>query len=95
MKAALLEGPVAVGVEANKRCFKYYWQGIMDDESCGTTQNHAVLTVGWGNDGGKDYWLVKNSWGLGWGDNGYIKIAIVDGAGICGIQVLPTTVECN
>ena len=66
----------------------------MDDENCGTDQDHAVLTVGWGHDDGKEYWLVKNSWGEDWGDDGYIKIAIVDGAGICGIQVLPTTVVC-
>ena len=50
--------------------------------------NHAVLIVGYGNDAktNLDYWLVKNSYGKEWGDKGYIKIAIEDGAGICGIQ---------
>ena len=67
----------------------------MDDASCGTYLDHAVLTVGWGNEGGKDYWLVKNSWNTTWGDQGYIKIAIIDGNGICGIQMEPETVDSN
>jgi len=50
--------------------------------------DHAVLVVGYGYDApsGKEYWLVKNSWNTTWGDQGYIKLAIVDGAGICGVQ---------
>jgi len=46
-----------------------------------------VLLVGYGTDDATDleYWLVRNSWGAEWGDHGYIKIAIVDGDGICGI----------
>jgi len=50
-----------------------------------------VLLVGWGYDDslGKNFWLVKNSWNTTWGDNGYIRLAIVDGDGICGIQMEP------
>jgi len=93
MKAAIAVQPLAVSIEADQPCFQNYQSGVMDDASCGTWIDHAVLAVGWGNDSasGKDYWLVKNSWNTSWGDEGYIKIAIVDGVGICAIQYEPET----
>ena len=97
MKAALAKQPLAVSIEADKPCFQYYSSGVLDNTSCGTYLDHAVLTVGWGHDSasGKDYWLVKNSWNTTWGDQGYIKLAIVDGDGICGVQIEPETVDSN
>ena len=87
MKAALNKAPLAVAIEADKPIFQNYKSGVLDDTSCGTTLDHAVLAVGYGTDetSGKEYWLVKNSWNTTWGDKGYIKLAIVDGVGICGI----------
>ena len=87
LKAVLAYQPVAVTIEADKAIFQTYKSGILDDASCGTYLDHAVLLVGWGYDDGlqKDFWLVKNSWNTTWGDNGYIRLAIVDGEGICGI----------
>jgi len=94
MKAALATQPLAVSIEADKYAFQAYHNGVLDSTKCGTSLDHAVLTVGWGNDAdsGMDYWLVKNSWNTTWGDQGYIKLAIVDGKGICGVQMEPLTV---
>jgi C1A family cysteine protease len=41
---------------------------------CGTDVDHAIQLVGYGTEGTKDYWLVRNSWGGSWGEQGYIRI---------------------
>ena len=94
MKAALENGPLAVAIEADKRVFQTYKSGVLSDSACGTTLDHAVLAVGWGTEDGQEYFLVKNSWNTTWGDQGYVKIAIKDGLGECGINqdpMLPTS----
>merc|ERR1712113_724127 len=72
--------------------FGYYGGGVYEDSRCCEadsdpnciwTLNHEVTVIGYGHESGKDYWLVKNSWGDRWGDNGYIKIK--RGSGHCGI----------
>lgn len=95
LKAAIAQGPVSVGIEADTFVFQFYSGGILNSKQCGTNLDHGVLAVGYGTDSGKPYYLVKNSWGSGWGDNGYIKIAIVDGEGICGIQMDAVWPETN
>ena len=97
MKAALAKQPLSVSIEADQTVFGSYSGGVLDSPKCGTMLDHAVLVTGWGHDeaSGLDYWEVKNSWGTSWGDDGYIKIAIVYGKGICGIQEEPLTVSSN
>jgi cathepsin L len=63
-------GPVAVSVAADN-WFSYYG-GIFD--SCDTIVNHAVTCFGYGVENGKKYWLIKNSWGRDWGEDGYIRL---------------------
>jgi len=87
LKAAIAKAPVSVTIEADKTVFQSYTSGIMDSKLCGTSLDHAVAAVGYGTENGTDYYIVRNSWGASWGDAGYIKIAAVDGAGICGIQM--------
>ena len=88
MKVSVATAPTSVAIEADQKCFQSYKSGILDASNCdcGTWLDHAVLAVGYGTENGKDYWLVKNSWGADWGDKGYVKIADVAGDGICGIN---------
>ena len=58
---------------------------MITEENCGTEIDHGVLAVGYGKEGENDYFLVKNSWGPQCGDNGFVKIGVAEGDGICGI----------
>ena len=82
-------GPVAVSFQVITG-FKNYAGGVYTVDTCGkTTQdvNHAVLATGYGNESGKDFWNVKNSWGATWGVSGYFKIQ--RGVNMCAIA------QCN
>lgn len=57
--------------------------------------DHIVNTVGYANSNGTDYYIVRNSWGAGWGDKGYIKIAAEDGNSICGMHLRSQIVSTN
>ncbi|XP_056614235.1 procathepsin L [Triplophysa dalaica] len=78
-------GPITVAIDADHTSFLFYSSGIYKESSCNPNNlNHAVLLVGYGSDGGKDYWIIKNSWGTGWGEGGYMRM-LRDGKNICGI----------
>jgi C1A family cysteine protease len=93
LKEAVAIGPVSIAIEADTRYFQSYSGGILTSSSCGTNLDHGVLIVGYGVENGIKYWLVKNSWGTSWGENGYVKILRSDStndAGICGIAMQPS-----
>ncbi|XP_031722256.1 cathepsin S-like [Anarrhichthys ocellatus] len=68
-------GPIAVAIDASKSKFVFYRHGVYRDHTCTHKVNHGVLVVGYGTERQYDYWLVKNSWGVKYGDEGYIKMA--------------------
>lgn len=87
LATAVAQQPVSVLVDAGGADWQSYGGGIVTDTNCGTSLDHAVLAVGYDMGNSPPYWLVKNSWGTSWGISGYIKLAVVAGNGICGVQM--------
>eukprot|EP00475_Leptophrys_vorax_P035325 TRINITY_DN580_c0_g1_i10.p1 TRINITY_DN580_c0_g1~~TRINITY_DN580_c0_g1_i10.p1 ORF type:complete len:329 (-),score=84.03 TRINITY_DN580_c0_g1_i10:56-1042(-) len=93
LKTAAAQQPISVAIEADQLGFQFYFGGVFDG-TCGTNLDHGVLVAGYGTDSssGKDYWLVKNSWGASWGEQGYIRLVRSDATGPaqCGIAMQPS-----
>jgi C1A family cysteine protease len=90
LRAAVNQGPVSVAIQANEPAFQGYRGGIISG-GCGSQLDHGVLVVGYGD----NYWVVKNSWGPGWGEGGYVRIAQSGGAGVCGINLAALYPDTN
>jgi C1A family cysteine protease len=71
IKNALLHHPVSVSYDVYTD-FMSYGSGIYEHVSGDYEAGHAVLIVGWNDD--DECWIVKNSWGTNWGENGYFRI---------------------
>lgn len=74
-----------------------YIKGVSCPYICGKTLDHGVLLVGYGAAGyapirfkNKPYWIIKNSWGASWGEDGYYKIC--RGYDLCGVESMVSTV---
>ena len=70
IERALERGPVTTALNAYSPGFMSYTSGVLQNVD---TQNinHAMVIVGYT----EDYWILQNSWGTWWGDQGYIKVA--------------------
>lgn len=70
--------------------FSFYFSlssGIFSSTTCGKSLDHSIVCVGWGKDAasGKEFWIVRNSWGTGWGEGGYIRMLM--GINQCGVEM--------
>jgi hypothetical protein len=92
LMAAIAIKPVSVAVRSAATPFRYYKSGILNSSSCGTTLDHAVIAIGYGELNGTPYWLIRNSWGKSWGEAGYVKLfrGTANDAGMCGVLKRPS-----
>lgn len=78
-KAVSIHGPISVLIDAKHNSLHHYSHGIWHEPSCSSNMfdmSHAVLLVGFGTDEyDREYYILKNSWGRGWGENGYFRIS--------------------
>lgn len=86
LMTAIQSHAVSVAIEV-QRDFQLYKGGIYKNDNCGAALNHGVAAVGFVNEDGEDqqYFIVRNSWGESWGENGYVRMFIGTGSGTCGI----------
>ncbi|KAK7410058.1 hypothetical protein VNO78_00543 [Psophocarpus tetragonolobus] len=90
LKKAVAHQPVSVAIEAYGKEFQLYESGIFTG-TCGAAIDHGVTAVGYGTENGIEYWIVKNSLGKKWGEEGYVRMErniAEDTAGKCGIAIL-------
>ena len=68
-------GPASICIDASNWSFHMYAGGIYDEANCQSSNlDHAVICVGYGSEDNVDYWIVRNSWGSGWGESGYVRM---------------------
>lgn len=96
-------GPIAVAIDAQPSFF-YYLQGIYTDPMPRTDKiekgslnsfwektTHAVHIVGYGEEDGQRYWIIKNSWGEGWGEDGFFRLPL--GIDALAVESMPSSVR--
>jgi len=83
-------GAVLIGMATGRKKFFTYGGGIYD--GCGRDgESHGAVAVGYGTENGEDYWLIKNSYGEKWGENGFMKVK----RGACKVGRIITTITCE
>lgn len=85
VQAIFENGPVSVGINATP--LQWYTSGVLNLNAtlCNPKRlNHGVTIIGFGTENGIPFYIVKNSWGANWGENGFFRIS--RGKNTCGIN---------
>lgn len=93
--AIMTYGVVDAAVYAGS-AFQAYSGGIYEDANTScysspcdyTPTNHAIALVGWDDNGGDGYWILRNSWGESWGESGYMRIKYTSARAACEVACL-------
>uniref|UniRef100_A0ACD5WQ11 Uncharacterized protein n=1 Tax=Avena sativa TaxID=4498 RepID=A0ACD5WQ11_AVESA len=92
LQKAVAAQPVSVALDGGDDLFRFYKGGVLSGD-CGTELDHGVAAVGYGvADDGTKFWVIKNSWGTSWGENGFIRMErdVADKQGLCGLAMQPS-----
>lgn len=73
LRKAVAHQPVSVAIEASGRAIQLYTTGAFTGE-CGAELDHGVVVIGYGTENVVNYWIVRNSWGTNWGEDGYFRL---------------------
>ena len=87
MKEIYARGPITCGIAVPDDLLAYKG-GIYKDESGTHDLSHAISIVGWGEENGVKFWIVRNSWGTFWGEKGWFRV-------VRGIDNLGIESECQ
>jgi cathepsin X len=75
MAEILARGPIVCAIEATDALVAFHGDGVFKGEPWQTSLDHDISVAGWGSMNGEHYWIVRNSWGTYWGDNGWFKLS--------------------
>ena len=91
LQAAIAQQPVIVNLDAASPLFQFYSAGVIGSAACGTAPTATLLAVGYGaTPAGVAFFRLRNSWGMSWGEAGYVRIGRGDAFnpdGECGVQL--------
>ena len=87
MKLNVIKTPITLAIDADNVFFRFYKSGVIDlPANYSKSMNHAVLLVGFDYDDDGMYWIIQNSWGKKWGDNGFCRVRVRPDAGVLSCQ---------